>query len=113
MRGTGVLNGRVAIVTGAGAGIGLAVAGHLAASGAHLIINDLDEKLAYHTKECVIRTGAEAIVVAGSVANPETANALIKAAWEEWNRLDILVNSAIVRRDETRRLALCQMNGSH
>jgi 3-oxoacyl-[acyl-carrier protein] reductase len=96
-----VLHGKVAIVTGAGGGIGLAIAVHLAASGAHVVINDLDEKMAYKTKEAIERAGPEGTVVAGSVANPETANALIKAAANGWRRLDILVNSATVRRDAT------------
>lgn len=101
MSGTSVLQGKVAIVTGAGAGIGLAVATHLAASGAHVVINDLDGGLAYRTKEAIERAGPESAVVTGSVASPETANALMKAAGNGWRRLDILVNSATVRRDAT------------
>jgi 3-oxoacyl-[acyl-carrier protein] reductase len=99
MSGTAVLQGKIAIVTGAGGGIGLAIANHLAASGAHVIINDLHERLAYETKEAIERAGGEGTVVGGSVADPQTADAMIKTARDRWNRLDILVNSASLRRD--------------
>jgi NAD(P)-dependent dehydrogenase (short-subunit alcohol dehydrogenase family) len=94
MSGAAVLQGKIAIVTGAGGGIGLAIASHLAASGAHVIINDLDDRLAYETKEAIERSGGEGTVVGGSVADPQTADAMIKTARDKWNRLDILVNSA-------------------
>jgi 3-oxoacyl-[acyl-carrier protein] reductase len=94
-----LLEGRVAIVTGAGLGIGRAIANRLAASGAHVIINDIDEISARQVEAAIQQAGGEATVVVGSVAAANTADAMVKAAWDHWGRLDILVNNASVTRD--------------
>jgi 3-oxoacyl-[acyl-carrier protein] reductase len=94
-----LLEGRVAIVTGAGLGIGRAIANRLAASGAHIIVNDIDEISAREVEAAIQRAGGEATVVVGSVAAANTADAMVKAAWDHWGRLDILVNNASVTRD--------------
>lgn len=99
MTGKHLLEGRVAIVTGAGLGIGRAIANRLAASGAHVIINDIDEISARQVEAAIQQAGGEATVVVGSVAAANTADAMVKAAWDHWGRLDILVNNASVTRD--------------
>ena len=93
------LSGKVAIVTGSGRGIGRATATHLAQAGAHIVINDLDDGPAQEAVEEVRRNGGEATVVLGSVAKPETAQALVEGAVKAWGRLDILVNNAGITRD--------------
>ena len=88
------LKDKVAIVTGAGAGIGEAIAVRFAEEGARLIINDLNEATARSTLEHVQKTGAQAIVVAGDIASPVTGQRLASAAIDAFGRLDILVNNA-------------------
>ena len=93
------LEGKVAIVTGAGFGIGRAIATRLSASGAQVILNDIDGNLAHEAEEAIINAGGDVAVVVGSVATSNTAKEMVKAAWDRWGRLDILVNSAGVTRD--------------
>ena len=99
MTADGSLRDKVAIVTGAGVGIGRAIANRLSASGAHVIINDIDETSARETEEAITNMGRDVAVVIGSVANPNTASEMMKVASDRWGRLDILVNSAAVTRD--------------
>ncbi|MFC3964293.1 3-oxoacyl-ACP reductase [Nocardia jiangsuensis] len=95
-----ILAGRVAIVTGAGAGLGRAEALALAAAGASVVVNDLSENEAVAETLAAIRAlGAEAEFVAGSVAERETADALIATADEAFGGLDIVVNNAGITRD--------------
>ena len=89
---------RVALVTGAGRGIGSAVARRLAADGLSLVVNDLDESSAWETVEELRAMGFVAIPAVGSVAVPESADQIIDAVREEFGRLDVLVNNAGVTR---------------
>lgn len=85
------LAGRRAIVTGAGAGIGRAIAARLAAEGARVMVADLDAQAA----ESVAREmGPPAIAHEVDVSNEESAAAMIRHATEEWGGLDVLVNNA-------------------
>ena len=93
------LTGKVAIVTGSGRGIGLATAVHLARAGARIVINDIDNGPAQEAVGAVRSAGSEAIVVLGSVAAPETAQALVEGAAKAWGQLDVLVNNAGITRD--------------
>jgi NAD(P)-dependent dehydrogenase (short-subunit alcohol dehydrogenase family) len=86
--------GQVAIVTGAGRGIGRAVALYLARAGAALVINELDESLGVETVGAIEQIGGSATLVVGSVANAATAPALVARAIETFGRLDIVVNNA-------------------
>jgi 3-oxoacyl-[acyl-carrier protein] reductase len=90
---------KVAIVTGSGRGIGRAIVLRLAAGGARIVINDLDEAPAREVQNEVCRAGGEAEVVLGSVASPATASAVVDCAVSRWGTLDILVNNAGLTRD--------------
>jgi NAD(P)-dependent dehydrogenase (short-subunit alcohol dehydrogenase family) len=90
------LDGLVAIVTGAAAGLGRAEALALAAAGARVVVNDVVE---CDTVDEIEALGAKALFVAGSVADRATADAVVAAATEHFGGLHILVNNAGVTRD--------------
>ncbi|MDG4648595.1 SDR family NAD(P)-dependent oxidoreductase [Roseibacterium sp. SDUM158017] len=84
-------DGKTAIVTGAASGIGLAIAGELAASGATVIAADLDGK---KTADAAERIGHGALATTADVAKPDEVEAMIAFATERTGRLDMLVNNA-------------------
>jgi 3-oxoacyl-[acyl-carrier protein] reductase len=88
------LKGRVAIVTGAGSGIGRAIALGLAREGASVAVADIDEGKADAAAREIEANGREAIGVAVDVANTDQVNALVEEAVKRFGRLDILVNNA-------------------
>jgi NAD(P)-dependent dehydrogenase (short-subunit alcohol dehydrogenase family) len=90
------LAGKVAIVTGAGAGLGRAEALELARAGADLVVNDLHENGVVDELESL---GAKALFVGGDVAERATADALVAAATEHLGGLHVVVNNAGVTRD--------------
>jgi NAD(P)-dependent dehydrogenase (short-subunit alcohol dehydrogenase family) len=99
-------HGRVAIVTGAGSGLGRAHALGLAARGAKVVVNDLGQdgapsENALKVVEEIRAAGGAAIADPGDVADYEQACALAARAEREWGRVDILVNNAGVLRDKT------------
>jgi NAD(P)-dependent dehydrogenase (short-subunit alcohol dehydrogenase family) len=93
------LNGKVAIVTGSGRGLGLAYAAELARQGASVVVNDVDEETAASAVASIEAEGGTVVAVVGAVGSSETAKALVDAAVENFGRLDILVTNAGVLRD--------------
>ncbi|GAA0448896.1 3-oxoacyl-ACP reductase [Actinoplanes capillaceus] len=93
------LDGRVAIVTGAGQGLGAAEAAALAAAGARMVLNDLPGPALDAVVERIRAAGGTAVAVPGDVADMATGEALVKAAVDGFGGLDVLVNNAGVLRD--------------
>jgi 3-oxoacyl-[acyl-carrier protein] reductase len=89
-----MLDGRVAVITGAGRGLGAAIAAELAAQGASVVIADLDEQLAATTAEGLRAAGRAATPRVADVSHPEQVTELFAAVIAEHGRLDVLVNNA-------------------
>ncbi|ADJ25624.1 3-oxoacyl-(acyl-carrier-protein) reductase [Dehalogenimonas lykanthroporepellens BL-DC-9] len=92
------LSGRVAVVTGAGRGIGRAVALRLADEGASVVLNSLSDSATAVADE-IKANGGQATAVSGDVAKAEDVSRLIETAVSAFGRLDILVNNAGITRD--------------
>ena len=90
----GKLDGKVALVTGSGRGIGQAIAVKLASEGARIVVNDLDADPAHETVETLKKAGAEAVACVGSVSAPDFAERFIKTAVDHFKGIDIIVNNA-------------------
>ena len=88
------VDGKVALVTGSGRGIGREVALKLANEGARLVVNDLDTEVAHQVVEEIKAAGGEAIACPGSVTAPDFAERLIKTAVDHYKGIDIIVNNA-------------------
>ncbi|MBI1877851.1 MAG: SDR family oxidoreductase [Chloroflexi bacterium] len=88
------LSGKVALVTGAGQGIGQAIALRLAESGAKVCVNDINPDTARATVEQIRAGGGEAIDCIVSAADSAGVQAMVQAITQQWGRLDILVNNA-------------------
>ncbi len=88
------LDNKTALVTGSGRGIGRAIAQQLAAAGAAVLINDLDEDAADQTAAMVHAAGGRAGRLAGDVTRPEFPARLVEAVLGEFGSLDIIVNNA-------------------
>lgn len=93
------LEGKVAIVTGSGRGLGLAYAQELARQGAAVVINDVDEATAADAVASIESAGGRAVAVVAPVGPTETAKQLVQTAVDAFGRLDILVTNAGVLRD--------------
>ena len=88
------LSDRVALVTGAGRGIGAATARKLASDGARVVVNDLDADVARETAAAIERSGGTAFVCAGDLTDPAFPATLIERSVERFGGLDIIVNNA-------------------
>ena len=90
----GLIDGKVAIITGAGRGIGSATAKMFGAEGASVVVSDLDPAPAEETAAAIRNAGGKAIVVAGDVTDPAFPAQLIKATLDTFGGIDIIVNNA-------------------
>src|SRR5919204_1170996 len=95
----GRLDGRAALLTGAGRGIGAATAARLASDGAAVAVTDMDIAPAEETAELIRSTGARALAIPVDVTNREQIEAAAARTAEEFGRLDILVAVAGITRD--------------
>jgi NAD(P)-dependent dehydrogenase (short-subunit alcohol dehydrogenase family) len=93
------LNGKVAIVTGSGRGLGLAYAQELARQGASVVVNDVDQHTADAAVASIQSAGGTAIAYVAPVGSTETAEGLVAAAVGAFGKLDILVTNAGILRD--------------
>jgi acetoacetyl-CoA reductase len=96
------LDGQTAIITGAGRGIGCAIARELAAIGANVVINYVTSaRAAQELASEVERLGAKALLVQADVSDYEQTGELVKKTIQTFDRIDILVNNAGITRDKT------------
>ncbi len=103
-----LLEGKVALVTGGGRGVGRGIALALAEAGAKVVVNDLGatldgqasgEQPAHEVAAAIAALGGEALVDGGSVADWNAAHRMVEAAVERFGRIDIVVNNAGILRD--------------
>jgi NAD(P)-dependent dehydrogenase (short-subunit alcohol dehydrogenase family) len=104
----GVLDGKVAVITGAGRGIGRGEALLFAQEGARVVVNDLggewdgtgsDPRAASQVVEEIAAAGGEAVAHFEDISEPDGAESLVRLAFETWGRLDAVVNNAGILRD--------------
>ncbi|KAF1689788.1 SDR family NAD(P)-dependent oxidoreductase [Pseudoxanthomonas taiwanensis] len=95
------LEGRTAIVTGAGGGLGRQHALYLARKGARVLVNDLGQDAAMAVADEIRAAGGQALAFAGSVTDEAAVGEMVGRVLAEWGRIDILVNNAGILRDKS------------
>jgi len=88
------LDGKVALITGSGRGIGRSIALKLASEGARVVVNDLDAEPAQETVRAVRNAGGIALACVGSVTAPDFAERFVDVAVSEYQGLDFIINNA-------------------
>ena len=95
----GVLEGRVAIITGAGQGIGKAIALRFAREGADIVVNDIIPENIEDVAQAVAELGRASVAVKADVSRKQEVDRLVSTAINEFGKVDILVNNAGIMRD--------------
>lgn len=90
----GTLDGKIALVSGSGRGIGRAIALKLASHGARVVINDLDPEPAEETLTTIKAAGGEAVACVGSVTDEDFADRFVATAVDNYGGVDIVINNA-------------------
>jgi len=104
------IKGAVALITGAGSGIGRATAQRLSRDGASVAVNDIDEQSARETVRLIERGGGRATPIPADVANDGDVRRMIFGARERFGRLDIVVNNAgVVEAGDTQRVVFPEL----
>ncbi|MDI9587155.1 MAG: 3-oxoacyl-[acyl-carrier-protein] reductase [Acidobacteriota bacterium] len=93
------LDGKIAVVTGAGGLIGRAIALTLAGDGADIVVNDVVEETARETAALVEGLGRKALVTVGSAAKAEDVESMVEQTLDRFGQLDIMINNAGITRD--------------
>src|SRR6266508_1546185 len=88
------LSGKAALVTGSGRGIGRAIAGKLAAAGAQVMLNDIDEAVLKETEKEFLAAGFKVATSSGDLMDPATPDKVVQSTLEKLGGLDIIVNNA-------------------
>ncbi|RFB05135.1 SDR family NAD(P)-dependent oxidoreductase [Parvularcula marina] len=95
------LEGRVALITGAGGGLGRTHALYLAGKGAKVVVNDLSAEAAVNVVHEIQEQGGEAMAITCSVTDEADVTSMMSRIIDEWGRIDILINNAGILRDKS------------
>jgi len=101
----GKLDGKIALVTGGGSGIGRAIVRRFVAEGARVLVNDLTAERARETIDGLDSSAANAHAVAADVSNPDHVRAMFAEVRSRFGRLDVLVNNAGIGESNAEELA--------
>ena len=96
-----MLDGRIAIVTGAGGGLGRSHAKYLARHGARVVVNDFAGEAAEQVAAEIVADGGEAMAFASSVTDEAGVAKMVAETLDRWSRIDILINNAGILRDKS------------
>jgi NAD(P)-dependent dehydrogenase (short-subunit alcohol dehydrogenase family) len=97
----GLLNGRIAVITGAANGIGREHARLFGHEGAHVVVNDVGSEDAQRVADEIVAAGGAAVASAESVVSPDGARRIVDTAVEAFGDLHVVVNNAGILRDRT------------